>query len=178
MPLSLRLQETFNNLLTLSDTVTIDSNQARYNAYRFTGTESHLSQVVRDLPSLLQFAVNMRANRSTGHINKERLYWRHSQMNLLHETQLLKHDQASVRHQIALDVANLLKEQINQLLIGKPSATNPHQRLKNSKLRELLNSGFLGKSLVGTMVKKKFTDGWFQGSITFYYPEEDYYHIN
>ena len=184
--LSLRLKETFDNFLILIDKVTIDFNRANENAYRFSGTESNLSQVIRDSPCLHQFAVNIHANRSTGYINKERLHWRYSQMkhihcnvqNLLHETQLLMHNQTSVRRKIALDVANQLKEQIDQLLIGKPLQTNPHQRLKNSKLCELLNGGYSGESLVGTMVRKKFNLGWFQGSITFYFSEENYYHID
>lgn len=88
----------------------------------------------------------------------------------MNETSSLKDDKTSVRQQIALDVAKRLKDQLEQFVTGKPLTNNPNQRLWNNHLRELLIMGVSGQSLVGTVVKKLFRAGWFQGTITKCYP--------
>ena len=49
--------------------------------------------------------------------------------NLLDETRLLKHDTSATQFRKALDVANLLKVQLEEMIKGKPSSTTPkHER--------------------------------------------------
>ena len=71
------------------------------------------------------------------------------------------------------------------MIEGKPSSTTPKRRetipchrLNNSQLRQLLKDGASGNSLIGTSFHRDFGKyGWFEGTITGYWPDDDLYHI-
>ena len=110
--------------------------------------------------------------------------------NLLDKTRLLEHHTLTTKCRKTFDVANLMKVQLEEMMRGKPSSTNPkrrqkntqlchlgmggggstvtnqHQRLKNNKLYELLKGNSSGQSPMETIVKKQFDDGWFQGFLS------------